>query len=981
MFFWRQGTDLNRRAEWLASQSFVVLAITVPKQNDKGPASAEQFFSSLHGIFRGDPVVQEHVSFEICAERESIIFYVFTPLHLRDFVEGQLYAQYPNLEIKQVPDYTGQANLEGLTVATTQILLSKDEVYPFKTYTQLEVDPLAGITAVMANLEEGERIWLQIVARPVGDEWQEKGTKWVQAIRDGKDPKGKPKQGIILDSVGKAGRFFVRITREALQPGTGLDDASKKPDEPAKLTSPQEAAMKGIEQKITKLGFEIQFRLAVIAPNELGARSRIQSVLAALKQFSTTNLNGFVTGPVKINDFPSWQQYTNREFESKGNIVNIEELASLFHFPTSEVETSAISWSGSKKGEAPFNLPLKTEVDPLDLTVLGVTDFRSQAQEFGIKMDDRMRHVYVIGKSGTGKSTLLENMVIDDIYEGRGVIVVDPHGELADKVVESVPEHRVKDVILFDPSDRDFPIAFNILDINHPDQKGNIASGFVSSLKKIFGNSWGPRLEYILRNATLAILDTENPTMLGIPRILTDAAYRNQVIPQIKDPVVLDFWKNEWAAKEQRQQVEEMGSILNKVGQFLSSSLIRNIVGQPKSGFDIREAMDNKKILIVNLSKGKMGEDNSALLGTMMITKVQLAAMSRADVDPSQRPQSFLYVDEFQNFATDSFATILSEARKYNLGLTVAHQYIAQMSDEVKDAVFGNVGSMISFRVGSDDASSLRPEFAPVFDENDLVNLQRGHVYIKLLIDGLAVPAFSARTMPPRPHPEQSYRDRVVAHSRELYALPRARAEEVIDETAGYKARREMEEARGAAATLLQQAPPPDRPNAPLPRAATPRELPADKPFQTLASTPVPAQAPIEAPALETEQKPKVVSDRPLKIMNEISYKEVSQRGGQKWYVGEPAADAIARREARKQAGEAGSKEEPAGSGSLAMATTAEALAVSATHDSPTPLVSPEHTPNVDDSRQSALGDGERGDKKEDLTVELSLVEGRDIQL
>jgi hypothetical protein len=913
MGLWRQGTDLKRRAEWLASQTFVVLAIQIPKMNDKGPASIEQFFSALHGIYRNDPQVQEYISFEIVAERESIIFYVFTPIHLREFIEGQLYAQVPDLEIKQVPDYTTQAELGGLTVATTEIQLVRDQVFPIKTYPTIEVDPLAGITAVMSKLETGERIWLQLVVQPVGDTWQEKGVKYIQLMRDGKDPEKKViTGGVIAMTAGKAGRFVSRLAKEALQPGSGLDDKAAESKD-VKLTSPQEAAIKGIESKIQKSGYEVQFRLVVITGDEITARSRTQAVLAALKQFNATALNGFATGQPKINDFPSWQQYISREFEQTGKILNIEELASVYHFPTSEVETSAISWSGSKKGEAPFNLPLKSEVDPLDLTILGRTDFRNQAQEFGVKMDDRMRHVYVIGKSGTGKSTLLENMVIDDINEGRGVIVVDPHGELADKAIAAIPEHRIKDAIIFDPSDRDFPIAFNILDVTHPDQKGNIASGFVSSLKKIFGNSWGPRLEYILRNATLAILDTEHPTMLGIPRMLTDAAFRNQVIPQIKDPVVLDFWKNEWAAKEQRQQVEEMGSILNKVGQFLSSSIIRNIVGQPKSGFDMRKAMDERKILIVNLSKGKMGEDNSALLGTMMITKVQLAAMSRADVDPSQRPQSFLYVDEFQNFATESFATILSEARKYNLGLTIAHQYIAQMSPEVKDAVFGNVGTMISFRVGSDDASALKPEFTPVFDENDLVNLQRGHVYIKELIDGLAMPAFSAQTMPPRAIPEPSFREEVIQHSRTEYALSREEAEALIDETAGYKQKREASEASAAAATLLQQAPPPARPNAAYTApviSATPRPLPADKPFVPIAKpAPTPVPEPVQqvqtpppvVQILVAEQKPKKPTiERPLKIMNGRSYKEMAQRGGMKWLVGESEADAIARRENRR---------------------------------------------------------------------------------
>ena len=945
------SNQLQQRAAFLASQTFVVLAISVSKDNEKTPQSAEQFFASLHGIYRNSPIEQEHIGFEIVAKKDAITFYVFTPLHLRDFIEGQLYAQYPDLQINQVSDYTASVNLDGQHVATTNITLTKADVYPIKLFSASEVDPLAGITAVLSGLEENEQVWLQIVVRPIGDEWQSKGVKYVNEVRKtGKEP------GVIQSGLSaKVGRGALRLVKEIIQPGSGSEETKK---EEVKLSSPQEAALKGIEAKITKLGFETVFRIVAVSASELQAKARLQSLLAALKQFNTTNLNGFGGGEIKLDNYVAWEKYLTREFEEKGNILNIEELASIYHFPSKTVETSAISWAGSKKGEAPFNLPLKSKVDPANLTVLGKTDFRSSSAEFGIKMDDRMRHIYVIGKSGTGKSTLLENMVIDDINAGRGVIIVDPHGELADKAASAIPESRIKDVIMFQPADRDFPVAFNILDIQHEDKRGNIASGFVADLKKIFGNSWGPRLEYILRNATLAILEAENPTMLGIPRMLTDVSYRNQVIPQIKDPVVLDFWKNEWAAKEQKQQVEEMGSILNKVGQFLSSSLIRNIVGQPESGFDLREVMDQKKIFIANLSKGKIGEDNSALLGTLLIAKVQLAAMSRADVDPSQRPECFLYVDEFQNFATESFATILSEARKYNLGLTIAHQYIAQMAPEVKDAVFGNVGSMISFRVGADDASSLKPEFAPVFDENDLVNLQRGSVYIKLLIDGLAVPAFSAQTFPPKKIEESNF-DKVVEYSRTSYAKTKDEAVAIIDETAGYRKRREADQAKQAAQKSLEQgnaqiglrsAQPTanqERPSAAKPIADSQFVVSAVKSTEEYNPKPKPVVPTVavqqpktteqewpsalvapenieETPPLQvSEQKPNrqeeqlesnpkptegegesVVVERvskPLRVMQGWAYKEVAQRGGLKWYLGESERSYLERLEEKKQ--------------------------------------------------------------------------------
>jgi hypothetical protein len=1004
MFLWRQGTDLKRRAEWLASLTFVVLAVHIPKRNDKGPAFIEQFFAALHGIYRNDPQIQEFISLEIVAEKESIIFYIFTPIHLREFIEGQLYAQYPDLEIKQVPDYTSQVDLDDLTVATADIQLTKDEVYPVKTYSNNDIDPLAGITAVMANLEEREHIWLQVLVQPVGDEWQDKGTSYVKAIREGKDPSKKATSGgPILQVVSKTGRFFVRVAKEASQPGTGLDDAEKKSGEAPKLTAPQEAAMKGIEAKIQKLGFESLMRLTVISPNEVMARARIQAMLAALKQFNTTNLNGFKVGQIKVNDFPAWQKFVKREFEDRGFIFNIEELASIYHFPTSSVETSAISWSGAKKGEAPFNVPLKSEVPAEDLTILGMTDFRNQAAEFGIKMNDRKRHIYVIGKSGVGKSTLLENMIIDDLLENRGVIVVDPHGELADKVVECVPEHRIDDVILIDPSDREWPVAFNPLESISEDFKGTVASGFVGIFKKIFGNSWGPRLEHILRNTVLALLDTENPTMLGIPRMLTEAGFRAQVIPQIKDVVVRDFWVHEFGGWSDQQRTEAVAPVLNKVGQFLSSSMIRNIVGQPKSTFDLRKAMDDQKIVIVNLSKGKIGEDNMALLGSMIITKVQLAAMSRANVAASQRPDCFLYVDEFQNFATESFATILSEARKYGLGLTIAHQYIAQMTDEVKDAVIGNVGTIVSFRVGAPDAEVVAKELAPIFGPEDIVNLQMARIYIKLLIDGIAAPAFSAQTMPPRDM-GYNHRQEVIEASRRQFAKHRSDAEEIIDDVAGYKQRREAEEASKKAASLLQQAPPPEKPNAPTRSAPVDRAFTSVRPVTPVASeTPSdPAPPAVEPPVEHTEQKPKKPTiEKPLKVMRGISYKEVSQKGGQKWFIGEPEAEAVARREARKAEQGKGSEEKGSSSTSDAQPIhqTVELTVKPESHPLPVVVEEPampavyEDAPLpriMDDSPQSLLPSTEHNPKEviavqhssnDDNDGVMTLQEGDEVKL
>ena len=415
------------------------------------------------------------------------------------------------------------------------------------------------------------------------------------------------------------------------------------------------------------------------------------------------------------------------------------------------------------------------------ITVIGQTNFRGQHRPFGIYPDDRRRHVYVIGKTGVGKTTLIQNMLIQDIADGHGVALVDPHGDVAERVLDAVPPERTNDVIYFDPADVDFPVAFNVLESVDPKYKYLVASGLVSSLKKIWADSWGPRLEYILRNTILALLDYPGSTMLGIMRMLADKNYRKKVVEKIQDPVVKSFWVNEFANYNERFRSEAISPIQNKVGQFLSSSIIRNIVAQPRS---TKEVMDQSKILIINVSKGRIGEDKSALLGAMLITKLQLAAMDRASIPEEDRKDFYLYVDEFQNFATESFATILSEARKYRLNLTIAHQYITQMEEVVRDAVFGNVGTIISFRVGAFDAEFMEKEFAPEFTESDLVNLDKFNAYIKLMINGVTSPPFSMQTIPPTSDAFDS-REKVIQVSRERYGRQREIVEEKVARWSG----------------------------------------------------------------------------------------------------------------------------------------------------------------------------------------------------
>ena len=416
-----------------------------------------------------------------------------------------------------------------------------------------------------------------------------------------------------------------------------------------------------------------------------------------------------------------------------------------------------------------------------DISFFAQTTFRNQMRRFGIKTDDRRRHMYLIGKTGMGKSTILENMIVDDIKAGRGVAVVDPHGDLAEKIIQYIPEERIKDVIYFNPADIEYPIAFNVLEQVDPTLRHLVASGLVGVFQKLWADSWGPRLEYILRNSILAILDYPESTLLGVVRILSDKSFRKKVVSNIKDPVVKSFWEKEFASYADKFASEAVSPIQNKVGQFLSTAFMRNIIGQVKSTMDMRQIMDEGKILIMNLSKGRIGEDNSSLLGAMMITKIQLAAMSRVNIHEEDRKDFFLYIDEFQNFSTDSFANILSEARKYRLCLIMAHQYIEQLTDNVKAAVFGNVGTIIVFRVGATDAEELVKEFTPIFTEEDIVNLPKYEMYLKLMIDGIASDPFSAKGLPPLLKEEQTDNiDLVISQTREKYAAKKEKVEEEI---------------------------------------------------------------------------------------------------------------------------------------------------------------------------------------------------------
>jgi hypothetical protein len=767
-YLWRQN---RRRVKWINTTENILLLIEVPKENEKKELSAEQMFASLHGILKPkadlakDGSIQEHVSFEIVSRLNSIQFYVWTPRHLKDFVESQIYAQYPTVQIKEGPEDYAAVDIGGRTILGTELGLTKDMVMPIKTFASFEVDPLAGITGVLAKLEQqGEEIWIQILARPVGDAWQEQGKAYVDAIKTGRTS-GRNWDGTIVGIFTHLPQYVLSNFLPALLSPPGAKVAAK-----AEAAPGQQAVMKAVEEKITKLGYQVKIRIVYLGPDEVSARHRLQAIVGGFKQFNTTNLNGFTNAKMyNSSDFVG--DYQARLFFDSGYILNIEELASLYHLPHKSVETPNMVWTTAKTSEPPSNIPMDGIAKPGDISLFGLTNFRGRHLKFGIKRSDRGRHMYIIGQTGAGKSFLLQLLTLSDIYHDQGFAIVDPHGDYATDIMKYIPEHRLKDVVYLNPADRDYPMAFNPMELTDPAMKDHISSELVGVLKRMF-ESWGPRLEYILRYTILALLDHPDATMLDIPRMLTEKGFRKQVIRSIQDPIVQSFWVTEFASWNEKFASEAVAPVLNKVGAFVANPVVRNIVGQKKSAFNIRQIMDEGKILLVNLSRGQVGEDNAAILGALIVTKIQLAAMSRADMPLENRRPFYLYVDEFQNFATDSFAVILSEARKYGLNLTVANQYVSQMPEVVRDAVFGNVGTMVSFRIGPGDSKVLGSYFEPVFEAIDLTKLHNQNIFISMIIDGEKAPPFSAATLR-MPDPENDMSPSIIQYNREQLASKR----------------------------------------------------------------------------------------------------------------------------------------------------------------------------------------------------------------
>lgn len=790
---------------WSAQEKKIawkILRIRPNTLSDRNPSVAEHLFSALQGLFRKQSIFekitgkpQTHFAFEISFEEGKICFFARIPENFSDLLESQIYANYPEAEIEESAEYFPQDVQE---ISWGELNCINSNLWPIKRYSQFEDnisrvlnDPLAGLTLPLSRLSSGSVAAIQIACRPF-----DMVTFRARAVRclnileqsgahshffQGRFEKTFLQVGFWRRFFSSPLRFFFWILRGGRRGNGGNISLPQEIDIEMSRRHDRENEMTAASDKVSRILFETSIRIFSFSPEKSLQKSheKVREIAGAFHPFHTPQLNGFQLSKIQKNASILRNRFQQAKVSGE-MILSVEELATIFHLPNKTVSTPRLDRVSFKKIEPPITLPLAQEKD---VTLLGTTNFRGHKEVFGIRPDDRRRHIYIVGKTGMGKSTLLENMIASDIREGKGLAVVDPHGDLTEALLRFVPKNRTNDVILFDPGDRDFPISFNVLECPNPEQRHLVASGVVGVFKKIFAESWGPRLEHILRNTLLALIEAEGQTLLGVMRMLADKNFREEILTRVSDPLVRSFWKDEFGKWQPKQIAEATAPIQNKVGQFLSSSLVRNILGQVKSTLDLRFAMDKGKIIFVNLSKGKIGEDVSALLGSFLITKFQLEVMSRADTAEKDRRDFALYVDEFQNFATDSFATILSEARKYRLSLTVANQYLAQMSEEVRDAIFGNVGTMIAFQVGFEDAEKLSEQFGGEEEilPSDIGTLPKYHTYLRLMIEGATSSVFSAKTLPPpEAEEDESQIEKIRNVSRERYGKPRKMVEEKI---------------------------------------------------------------------------------------------------------------------------------------------------------------------------------------------------------
>lgn len=703
---------------------------------------AEVFFSTLGGMKaqKGWKAFwfgrSDHFALEMVADHEGLItFYAAVPRTMKPYFEQQIQAQYEMAEVHEVEDYnifTPQGVVIGATLS-----LEKHYIFSINSYDKMESDPLNSLTNVLSKFEKTEGAAIQYVLRSARPEWHNFPAEVAHEMQQGKKVEDALKE-VKANPLVKAWRIVAPMFFP-----------SKREEKVYRLSPAEDQVVKSLEEKTSKAGFDVNVRIVVAAADRQTAEFKLSNILNAFSQYGGYQFgNQFTASKVQTHE-KLIHDFIYRTFdEKKSFVLNTKEMASLWHLPLPTTETPNIRWLMSRKAPPPANMPKEG-------VILGKVVYRGEETMVRIKRADRRRHMYVIGKSGSGKSELMRYMAIQDIQNGEGVAVIDPHGDLIEGILPHIPKERADDVVIFDPSDIERPMGLNMLEYDNDEQRDFAVQEMVAIFYKLFGQEMiGPMFEHYMRNAMLAMMEDKESgaTLIEIPRMFTDADFRKKKVAKVKNMIVKSFWEQEYEQSQAGQQAADMLSyVISKIGRFLTNDMMRNIIGQSRSAFNVREVMDNQKILLVNLSKGKIGEVNSSLLGLIMVSKIQMAAMARASMAKEKRKDFYLYMDEFQNFTTDSIAIILSEARKYLLNMTMAHQYIGQLvvnnDTKIRDAVFGNAGTMAAFRVGADDAEFLEKEFAPVFNQGDIINVDQYTSNIKLLIDNTASRPFNMKTI------------------------------------------------------------------------------------------------------------------------------------------------------------------------------------------------------------------------------------------
>ncbi len=688
------------------SLEMITLELKLPKENEIKVDAAEQMFASFASMKKSGWLsfldLDDVLAFEIIGKRADIRFYISAPSRIVDLIEKTIYGYYPTADIRRV-DEPNIFHEEGKVKFAS--LTAKEVSYmPLKVFKDLATDSMAAVTSALSKMGDEEGAVVQILIRPAEGKWK------------------------------KQGKSYVASTKKT----------EANPEKATFKTDPK--TLERIDDKCSHPGFETTIRFVVSAKTDELAKMHVTNIKAAFSQFNS-DLNGLKSvrvlfkGGFMINFIYKFFPVFELPFSKSVSIFSSDELATMYHFPNKTVETPHINWLKAKTG------PVPAEVPQTGGTFIGYGYYRGIKRPVTIGFEDRRRHSYIIGKTGTGKSELLKEMIKQDINAGYGVCVIDPHGDLVDDVIKYIPPSRAEDVIYFDPSDTERPMGLNLLEAYTEEQKHFITTAIINLMYKLYDPQRtgiiGPRFEHAVRNGMLTVMYEPGSTFVEVMRILQDAKFVQEILPKVQDPIIRRYWTDQIAQTSDFHKSEVLDYIVSKFGRFVTNKTMRNIIGQSKSAFDFRKVMDEGKILLINLSKGKMGEENSSFLGLVLIPKILVAAMSRQEIPEPDRRDFYLYVDEFQNFATPDFATILSEARKYHLNLTVANQFIGQMEEEVKNAVFGNVGTLIGFRVGVTDASYLQREYQPTFTESDLINVERFHAYMKTTVDNEPVSPFS----------------------------------------------------------------------------------------------------------------------------------------------------------------------------------------------------------------------------------------------